>query len=565
MKNIDPYQSNRFSKPLLTGEQALASYTKKTLPEFHDNPLIEALPPRLDMFELSDLLTYNPDLNDVGFQVRELDSLDRIDAVYRVRTFFEPLSMHIELYSRIHRMLHWGYVGRNPLLPSFQSELRKGLFKKSNVQRPITNSFPQGTGFNLIGGSGNGKIWGLERILKLWPQVIRHNSYGKRRFGWIQLVWLKLDCPRDGNVSGLCISFFAAVDQILKTNYAEVYSIKKTINAMVEGMAQVALVHSIGMLVIDEIQHLVRNNTKRTDESGDLLNTIVTLTNKVGFPIILIGTYRAFHVLSSAFREGRRGAGQGDYIWDRLWRESKDWKLFVESLWSHQYTATITALNNELNDTLYDVSRGIVDIACKVYMLAQSRAIAKDDIEITPKLLYRVAFDSMNLTKQALNNLRKLDNQQHEKSSSGKDYSELLSLGDLILPTLDNVDFEGWVQLSRESISFQSQLQKPQIMQQAVANSNEKLKIVENSSNSDLKTQTAPGSFLVGEAPDDGFLVEPKQDIKNSELCLPKQHSAKVIYGVDTRSVIQNRRKNELPHEALSRAGFTLNLSIYAN
>ena len=101
------------------------------------------------------------------------------------------------------------------------------------------------------------KTTSIEAILSLYPQVILHNRYCENDFSFTQIVWLKLDCPFDGSIKGLYLNFFQAVDDLLGTRYYDNYAGgRKTVDELLPRMALVASLHSIGVLVIDEIQHL---------------------------------------------------------------------------------------------------------------------------------------------------------------------------------------------------------------------------------------------------------------------------------------------------------------------
>ncbi len=78
---------------------------------------------------------------------------------------------------------------------------------------------------------------------------------------------------------------------------------------MMPRMAQLAMNHSLGLLVIDEIQHL---SLAKSGGSEKMLNFFVNLVNTIGVPVVLIGTMKALSVLQSEFRQARRGSGQGD-------------------------------------------------------------------------------------------------------------------------------------------------------------------------------------------------------------------------------------------------------------
>ncbi|MDX1298710.1 MAG: ATP-binding protein, partial [Pseudomonas sp.] len=89
-----------------------ASYHEQQLPEYQENPLISALPPIPDLQEVVGLLQKLP-----SFEPQEvlLDGRLRAHAIARLlHGFFQPLSHHLELESKISLMIRQGYIGRNP-------------------------------------------------------------------------------------------------------------------------------------------------------------------------------------------------------------------------------------------------------------------------------------------------------------------------------------------------------------------------------------------------------------------------------------------------------------------
>ncbi len=55
-------------------------------------------------------------------------------------------------------------------------------------------------------------------------------------------------------------------------------------------MAQTANMFALGLLVIDEIQHLSRAKVWRFKK---MLNSFVTMTNTIGIPVLFVGTPKA--------------------------------------------------------------------------------------------------------------------------------------------------------------------------------------------------------------------------------------------------------------------------------
>src|SRR5439155_11817618 len=116
----------------------------------------------------------------------------------------------------------------------------------------------------------------------------------------IQLAWLKLECPFDGSVRGLCLNFFDAVDSLLQTEYLVAYTRgRQTVDELLPAMARVAALHYLGALIVDEVQHL--SHTK-SGGPAKMLSFFVQLANSIGVPIILVGTYTAMSVLRTEFR-----------------------------------------------------------------------------------------------------------------------------------------------------------------------------------------------------------------------------------------------------------------------
>ncbi|MNW32987.1 Transposon Tn7 transposition protein TnsC [compost metagenome] len=81
-------------------------------------------------------------------------------------------------------------------------------------------------------------------------------------------------------------------------------------------------------------------------------------------------------------------------------------RLFIEGIWDHQWVRNPTELTTELNDTIYEASCGITDIAVKIFMFSQIRAITSGTETITPQIIKGVVKDSLKLVEPMLNALR---------------------------------------------------------------------------------------------------------------------------------------------------------------
>jgi hypothetical protein len=383
-----------------------AIYSDQVVPDYRDNPFIEALPPILLAPQAVRSLTVSPGFHPAE---REFEADYRIHCVRRLFRYFQPLDTHLDIEQRISIAIRQGYITRNPTWPEHAQRLTYGYEAVQGKDIGVYDNYPiksTSNGFTIIGMSGVGKTTAAERILSLYPQCIEHNSYKNQPFFVRQLVWLKIDCPYDGSLKGLCHSFFQAFDEALETDYYRKMTTRNaTVDALLPKMAQISTNHGLGLLVVDEIQHL---SQAKSGGSEKMLNFFVTLVNTIGVPVILIGTNKAKPILQSEFRQARRGSGQGDLLWDRM-KNDITWETMLRAMWRYQWTKKHTELTVVLRDAIYDESQGIIDIAVKLFAMAQVKAIATGKEEITEKVIRKVAAEKLRLVKPMLEALRSGD------------------------------------------------------------------------------------------------------------------------------------------------------------
>ena len=411
-------RSRETTPPDGTQQWPQAEYHQDPLtPDYHGNPLIEALPPILSEDELIESLMYYPSYSK---EQRFAPAHARMHYIENSLFFFQPLSAHLDLAGRISCLLRTGYLARNPLGHGFYPNMNKklgGLQLNSFIKNSLLE---QTLGFTMIGVSGVGKTIGLLACLSLYPQVIFHNRYQDQDLNFVQIIWLKINCPHDGSPKGLCLEFFSAIDALIGSNYSEIYgNSRSTVDELLIHMARVTINHGLGLLVVDEIQFLCEANVGGADK---MLNFFVRLTT-LRVPVILVGTYKAQSILSRKLRQARRGAGQGDFIWDRMIESVEydeksadkrigkdevggDWEIFVESLWKYQFLHHHTPLTYKLRHVLYDETQGVTFFTVRAFMLAQWRAISSGLEKINEALIRSVVKDCFRLAKPMLQALK---------------------------------------------------------------------------------------------------------------------------------------------------------------
>lgn len=147
---------------------------------------------------------------DYDEEMRLLPMHLRAHAAMDLLHFFQPLPIHMRLEGMTSRVVRDSYLSRNPMDPSYAGNLEERLqFFKSGLYAP-RHFAPTAAGFSILGMSGVGKSTGLRKVLHLYPQIILHSNYKGRNLTKAQIVWLTLECPKDGSTRALCLSFFSA-------------------------------------------------------------------------------------------------------------------------------------------------------------------------------------------------------------------------------------------------------------------------------------------------------------------------------------------------------------------
>jgi len=391
---------------ILKGEYENAVYKQQELEEYKCNPFIEALPNIFNEEDVIDKFTLFPKISDED-RIKPLNI--RYHIIKRAKNFIQPLPIHIILERRLSSLIRRGYLARNPIDKAFLerlkilNELRAEVANDKVINERMSHIRSTADSLSVIGISGIGKTTAIERLLLMYPQIIKHEEYEGQYFSRTQIVWLKIDCPYDGSLATLCKSFFKAVDDLLGTRYLEKFGYANRITStMMLHMTTLASMYGIGVLVIDEIQHLL--NAKNDME--DMLNFFVTLSNTVGIPTVLIGTSKAQQLFKGNFRQARRAGSEGSIMWDRMLKNSEEWIFFLETLWDFQCLQEETKLSKDIKEVFYDECQGITAVAVNLYILVQERALAHGKEKISVGLIRDTAKEDLYMIQPMIKAIR---------------------------------------------------------------------------------------------------------------------------------------------------------------
>ncbi|WP_108671759.1 ATP-binding protein [Peribacillus acanthi] len=374
-------------------EAVEASYNEFPLEEYNNNPFIQTLPPLMDKQTIIKKLMLPIPFKE---EERNLDSSYRLHMVYRLYKLFQTLPIHIDIWNMVFSLIYQGYVARNPFDADYRryvNQTGKQIINRTFDINTRTNFRTTASCATLIGYSGMGKSSSTNRILSQIPQVIVHNRYNGQHFNQIQLTHLTLQTPHNSSLKSLTLQFFMKVDELLGTNtFQKHVSRNLSTDAMLPLMGQVAQNLGIGLLCLDEIQHIQPRGLQQ------MMNYFVTLMNSFGVPILFIGTPASYAIFQQEFRISRRVSGNGQILWNNM-GDNKEFRFFLESIWKYQWNRKVIPLTEEMVKVFYEETQGISDLILKLFINVQKECITNGKEEFTVGMIKKVAKEQFKLMK----------------------------------------------------------------------------------------------------------------------------------------------------------------------
>jgi len=376
-----------------------AEYEESLNPLYKGNPLIESLPPFWEFKEFYEILTKTKPVSRteaLNFGVSERDEL--LSGIKR--TFFVPRNEHYRLYRTINNSLTSGYHLRKPVKKDVNLKL-KSSYRDLHRDPPIISISTTSLSSSLFGISGIGKTTTFDYILALYPKGISHNLPDLDPF--TQIPFVKLECPKDSSLKDLCYNFFGKLDTILKSSYQAIYGKKReTLDSMVASMAKLTISHQLGMIIVDEIQHLTNG---RSNSAETMLNFFVNLNNTLQIPIFIIGTPESNDLFGKSYRLPRRWSGEGAERWDLIPFDD-EWEFIMQQLFKYQYTQEAVEYDDHWAALFYYHCQGIIDRAVRIFVESQKTVLYNDEKKLTFEIVEKTIEDKFWLEEPAMEALR---------------------------------------------------------------------------------------------------------------------------------------------------------------
>lgn len=322
------------------------------------NNLIAQMPPMLYGKELDEALTvlppYDPD-------IIHADAATRLVALSDIYRIFLSNSMAREIYSKLHLGLLRSLTKKeSPLMPQQYVENQKA------IQMVESSGVIGGAdSFTIIGPSGIGKSTSISRSIQLLsktPVVVTEKPYRQI------IPCVMVQCPFDSSVKGLLLEILRSVDGKLGSDYCDkaLRSRNTTVDTLIGCVSSVCINH-VGLLVIDEIQHIVGQKA-----GNALARCLMQLINSSGISIALVGTPSVMPFFSDGeFQLARRTLG----LYYEPMEYGEAFRDLCTTLYRYQYVKHRSEPDESMMRWLYEHSGGNASVLVSLLHDAQECCI----------------------------------------------------------------------------------------------------------------------------------------------------------------------------------------------
>ena len=336
--------------------------------------LIKKLPPMLSGSELERALTILPEYGPGIINENAAVRLIALSDMYKV---FVPTQMSKEIYAKMYLSLLRSLQKKESKLAVRQySENHKGI-----RQQEYSGIIGGSDSFTIIGASGIGKSSSITRAVQLLTteEIIEiKNPYSKI------IPCVIVQTPFDSSVKGLLLEILRVVDEKLGSKYySNALRTKSTIDMLIGAVSSVALNH-IGLLVVDEIQHVVNHKHGKT-----LIGCLTQLINNSGISIAMVGTPESAAFFTQAMQLARRALG----LQCNAMPYGEEFYFLCARLYRYQYVKNAAPLDDAIVRWLYEHSNGNISTVVSLLHDAQEIAIL-DGSEMLDLTTLRTAYQN---------------------------------------------------------------------------------------------------------------------------------------------------------------------------
>lgn len=343
------------------------------------NPLIEALPEQMVLQQLHDKLANYSVLPE---NVAQLSVARRMELVENLRDIYIPLNFSATIYSLFFRGLRSAYAGKTAVSITRQMA-NIGAAIEYEKYEMIPDAERQADCFSVLGFSGMGKTYTLNKILGLVPQVISHTEYCGKEFKQVQITYIRIQCPPNDSPKGACIQILNAIDGLLGTSLSlEEERKHSNTDMLISRIAQICTRFCIGAIVIDEIQNIVSMHTKKPVHESLFVRFLIELSNKTGVCLICVGTPEVGKYFDAVPHLARRTRGPRIMPLEN----NEVFAQVLDTFWSQIPLLMLPKLDEGIRDRIYAISEGVIEtvaallISCTQFAFAHGYEYIDEDM-----------------------------------------------------------------------------------------------------------------------------------------------------------------------------------------
>ena len=333
--------------------------------------LCKCLPPMLYGAELDEALTVLPPYDP---NIIYEDAATRLVALSDIYRLFLSNAMSREIYSKLHLGLLRSLMKKeSPLMPRQYVENQKA------IQMVESSGIIGGAdSFTIIGPSGIGKSTSISRSIQLLskaPIIVTEKPYRQI------IPCVMVQTPFDASVKGLLLEILRVVDSKLGSDYCNkaMRNRNTTVDTLIGCVSSVCINH-VGLLVIDEIQHVVDQKA-----GGALARCLMQLLNSSGISVAMVGTPSVIPFMSGGeFQLARRTLG----LYYEPMEYGQAFRDLCTTLFRYQYVKNRTELDEPMMYRLFEFSQGNPSVLVGLLHDVQECSILSGREEISSDLLH---------------------------------------------------------------------------------------------------------------------------------------------------------------------------------